>query len=458
MKAKNIGNLIKSLALAAAMCAPLMAGIGFGDNVKAAENELTNVYRAYSPKSGEHIFSTVETYVRNLEPLGWVYEGIAYRGAKDSYSNITAGNSSNRIVYGLREKDAASEHDVKHLYTTDKNEYEVLQKRGWRGDGAIFFAPNTSAYPVHRLFNPRAASSLGAHHYTADANEIRVLVTQGWNDEGIVFYSAGPGEAASTSPSTGSGSNTVVSSNAGRSKELEDAYFEELNKIRVSEGLKPYIRNAQMDAAAGSRLDYVIDFFSTGKYEVYLQEKKDLEARGINTFHNQEEKFTYPPHKGSEEAYNKYVTDPTLHQTGENTGMHTAYGTPSDYAKATLNATKNYSISNQTGHWSNLMGKSDTQIGIGVYVKNGKTYECIMFAGPSDGSTLAGFKGKYNKDGKYITYYDDPFDTTPHDQTYNYIFDNEWNEFVDYQWKRFQEGFKDNYQIVAEFRKMKDNK
>lgn len=384
MKAKNIGNLIKSLALSAAMCAPLMAGIGFGDNVKAAENELTNVYRAYSPKSGEHVFSTVETYVRNLEPLGWVYEGIAYRGAKDSYSNITAGNSSNRIVYGLREKDAASEHEVKHLYTTDKNEYEVLQKRGWRGDGAIFFAPNTSAYPVHRLFNPRAASSLGAHHYTADANEIRVLVTQGWNDEGIVFYSAGPGEAASTSPSTGS---NLVSDNVGFSKEVEDAFFEELNRIRVSKGVKPYIRHEQLDAAARSRIPNTIDYYTTERYTLHMKEIAERE-RIIAEGKGGSALYYYDPHDGSDEAYEQYVTDSSIDFMEElvqrvNVG---ASSSALNIAKAMLNNYESYK--DKTRHWSSLMDTVDTHIGVSAYIKDGYAYGTVFMACPADHSTI----------------------------------------------------------------------
>jgi hypothetical protein len=76
-----------------------------------------------------------------------------------------------------------------HLYTAAAVEVEFLCKIGWQFENVGWFAPDTSDYPVYRLFNPNAVG--GDHHYTLNANERDALVAAGWNDEGIGWYSYG---------------------------------------------------------------------------------------------------------------------------------------------------------------------------------------------------------------------------------------------------------------------------
>jgi hypothetical protein len=76
-----------------------------------------------------------------------------------------------------------------HLYTSDANEYNVLQMRGWSGENAIgkvFVTPATDAstIPLLRLFNP----AVSVHLFTTDENENRVLGTRGWIQEGPVAH------------------------------------------------------------------------------------------------------------------------------------------------------------------------------------------------------------------------------------------------------------------------------
>lgn len=76
-----------------------------------------------------------------------------------------------------------------HLYTSDENEYNVLQMRGWGGENAIgrvfvTAATDGSTIPLLRLFRP--ASSV--HLFTTDENEDRVLGTRGWLQEGAVAH------------------------------------------------------------------------------------------------------------------------------------------------------------------------------------------------------------------------------------------------------------------------------
>ena len=74
---------------------------------------------------------------------------------------------------------------IRHLYTTNYQEYSYLGSIGWQQEGIAWHTP-LSGRPVHRLFH----RGIDAHLFTADQNEIRVLVERGWNDEGVLFYCA----------------------------------------------------------------------------------------------------------------------------------------------------------------------------------------------------------------------------------------------------------------------------
>lgn len=74
-----------------------------------------------------------------------------------------------------------------HLYTTDTNEYNVLQGRGWNGEGVAWSTETDKGEPVYRMYNP----GLKVHLYTRDANEYNILGTRGWNQEGVAYRSYG---------------------------------------------------------------------------------------------------------------------------------------------------------------------------------------------------------------------------------------------------------------------------
>lgn len=74
-----------------------------------------------------------------------------------------------------------------HLYTQDKNEYDVLSTQyGWNGEGVSFEAAATGD-KVYRLYNPYT----GEHMFTKDLNEAQVNYDAGWDFEGIAWHSSG---------------------------------------------------------------------------------------------------------------------------------------------------------------------------------------------------------------------------------------------------------------------------
>ena len=83
-----------------------------------------------------------------------------------------------------------NQNTKEHLYTSSKNEYNVLGGKGWKQEGTGWYAPK-SGKAVYRLYNPKS----GDHHYTADAHEAKTLSTKyGWkydNNGKALFYSGG---------------------------------------------------------------------------------------------------------------------------------------------------------------------------------------------------------------------------------------------------------------------------
>lgn len=66
-----------------------------------------------------------------------------------------------------------------HFYTGDANEYARLGSIGWRQEGRAFYsAPDMSAKPIYRLFNPWLTQ--GTHLFTTDASEYAYLGSIGW--------------------------------------------------------------------------------------------------------------------------------------------------------------------------------------------------------------------------------------------------------------------------------------
>ncbi|KAA8826942.1 S-layer homology domain-containing protein [Bifidobacterium myosotis] len=70
-----------------------------------------------------------------------------------------------------------------HFYTASAQEYGVITRNGWRGEGIAFYQP-TQGQPVYRAYHP----GIGMHFYTASKHEYDVITTsQGWRAEGVAW-------------------------------------------------------------------------------------------------------------------------------------------------------------------------------------------------------------------------------------------------------------------------------
>jgi len=129
------------------------------------------VYRMFNPINGEHLYTTDAHEVEIIyREQGWGKEGIAW------YTKETG-----KPVYRLYNPRLGN-----HLYTSDNYEISVITKtQGWvlDFDGApVMYADGD--IPVYRLFNPGLQ---GQHHLTTDRNEYNVIPKWGWKQEGIAM-------------------------------------------------------------------------------------------------------------------------------------------------------------------------------------------------------------------------------------------------------------------------------
>ncbi|MBF0778589.1 hypothetical protein [Streptococcus cuniculi] len=157
----------KNCLLLAFLC---LFGFVLGIYPVKAEAETT-VYRLYNRQNGEHLYTTDKNEKDVLfTSHGWGYEGEAWY-APDNGQGVP--------VYRLYNAGLQN-----HLYTTDRNEVSVLTKKhGWtmdNGGNPVFYSGGSSS--IYRVYN-RALR--GLHHLTTDTNEYKVLPRHGWSQEGV---------------------------------------------------------------------------------------------------------------------------------------------------------------------------------------------------------------------------------------------------------------------------------
>ncbi len=133
--------------------------------------EKVQLYRAYNPNSGEHLYTIDKAEFDRAVTAGWKDEGFAWTAA-----------SKGTPVYRLYNPNSGE-----HFYTVDETEYNNVAAAGWTKEGVVFYSANNKAVNVYRLFNPNAKGA-GSHHFTTDAAEVAKLVKAGWKSENIAFF------------------------------------------------------------------------------------------------------------------------------------------------------------------------------------------------------------------------------------------------------------------------------
>lgn len=132
-------------------------------------SEVT-MYRLYNPYSGEHLYTSDATEVKENVKLGWKDEGEAW--VSPSYSTVP--------VYRLY-----NPYTSDHHYTKSYSEYQECEKQGWRGEDIAWYSADEYDVQVYRLFNPY--ETVGTHHYTTDQSEYWQRMFDGWVGEGVAW-------------------------------------------------------------------------------------------------------------------------------------------------------------------------------------------------------------------------------------------------------------------------------
>ena len=133
--------------------------------------QVVQLFRAYNPNSGEHLYTADKAEYDKLVGLGWHGEGNAWKAA-----------SKGAPVYRLYNPNSGE-----HFYTVSESEYNDVAKAGWKKEGVAFYSDNNRGVEVYRLFNPNAKGA-GSHHYTTLASERDTLIKAGWKYENVAFY------------------------------------------------------------------------------------------------------------------------------------------------------------------------------------------------------------------------------------------------------------------------------
>ena len=131
------------------------------------------MYRLYNPYTHEHLFTTDKNEYDMLVAAGWTAEGSAGKVA------VKQGKG----VYRLYNPTTGEHH-----YTTKEDEVATCVKDGWKNEGVQFYSVQNGNVPVYSMYNPYEKKFY--HHYTSDPDEIARMVNDGWINEGIKWYEA----------------------------------------------------------------------------------------------------------------------------------------------------------------------------------------------------------------------------------------------------------------------------
>lgn len=195
MKIKFLGKVVVGLGV--------LLGVGGVALASGTDAEAAQLYRAYNPNTGEHLYTANASEIPFVVKAGWRNEGYAWEAP-----------SKGAPVYRMFNPNNGGDHH----YTLNASERDHLKKVGWRYEGISWQSGGST--PVYRLYNPNAKS--GTHHFTILASEKDSLVRAGWRYEGVAFYS---GKDQPTTPPKPT-EPTIVSGWVGNTGKVFNNYAE----------------------------------------------------------------------------------------------------------------------------------------------------------------------------------------------------------------------------------------
>lgn len=133
------------------------------------------LYRVYNPVTGEYLFTTSMSEVRQRQSAGWNLQTDQTRQTP----------RSGVAVWCLRNPISGDRN-----YVSDQNEVRVLTNiLGWvfenNGNPVFYGAKSATNVPYYRLFS---VGSSHPHLFTPDADQRSQLLGSGWIDEGVAWY------------------------------------------------------------------------------------------------------------------------------------------------------------------------------------------------------------------------------------------------------------------------------
>ncbi|MCB6916205.1 hypothetical protein LIZ91_06355 [Enterococcus avium] len=195
MKSKFLGKVVVGLGV--------LLGVGGVALASGTDAEAAQLYRAYNPNTGEHLYTANASEIPFVVRAGWRNEGYAWEAP-----------SKGAPVYRMFNPNNGGDHH----YTLNAGERDHLKKVGWRYEGISWQSGGST--PVYRLYNPNAKS--GTHHFTTLESEKNHLVKVGWRYEGVAFYS---GKDQPTTPPKPT-EPTIVSGWVGNTGKVFNTYAE----------------------------------------------------------------------------------------------------------------------------------------------------------------------------------------------------------------------------------------
>ncbi len=156
------------------------AGGGLDVVVAKIDSNLSNRYRLFSDITKEHHYTTDLNEYTVLGTWGWVQEGIAHRvyTSPAPVDGVTPVPLYRLYHEGIRQ----------HLWTSDRNEYDVLATWGWTQEGIDGYILPAEVPGVTKPLYRLAYAYLPLHLWTTDLNEYTVLPSWGWIQEGVVGH------------------------------------------------------------------------------------------------------------------------------------------------------------------------------------------------------------------------------------------------------------------------------
>lgn len=132
------------------------------------------LYYLEDPDTGEALFSTDRNERNVLVERGWNYVKVS----------MYMPTESSHPVYRMFNPVTGE-----HLFTQDRNEYEYqAAHNGWSQEDVAFYADDSESTPMYRIYNPSLGGTPGSHQFSTDRSWALSRTAYGWDFESVSWY------------------------------------------------------------------------------------------------------------------------------------------------------------------------------------------------------------------------------------------------------------------------------